>query len=204
MTTRWLGRQDYLACWQAMRQFTDARQTETADEIWLAEHPPIFTQGQNGQAAHILNPGPIPIIPTDRGGQVTYHGPGQLMLYTLVDLKRQSFTIRAWVNALEQSVITLLAEHGIAAHAKPKAPGVYIGEKKIASIGLRVRRGCTYHGLALNVAMDLSPFSRIHPCGLAGLEMTQLSEVLPHIPYDDSSLHSIGLKLAAYLEQRGV
>lgn len=170
------GLQDYTAVWQAMRTFTDTRDESTADEIWFLEHSPVFTQGQNGKAEHVLNPGSIPIVKTDRGGQVTYHGPGQLIAYPLIDLKRKKWNIREFVSLLENAVIDLLASYGISSESKCKAPGVYIQEKKVCSIGLRVRRGCSYHGIALNVAMDLTPFSRIHPCGYQGLQMTQLSD----------------------------
>lgn len=175
VTIRWLGQKDYEACWQAMQQFTNQRNEETIDEIWLLEHHPVFTQGQNGKAEHILNPGNIPIVQTDRGGQVTYHGPGQLMVYTLVDLKRKQLNVRELVSLLEQSIIDLLAEYGIKAHAKREAPGVYVDEKKICSIGLRIRRGCSYHGIAFNVSLDLEPFTRINPCGFAELKMTQFA-----------------------------
>ncbi|MCE3238514.1 MAG: lipB [Gammaproteobacteria bacterium] len=172
---RQLGLQAYPATWQAMQAFTNTRNKETVDEIWLLEHPPVFTQGQNGKPEHLLNPGSIPVIQTDRGGQVTYHGPGQLIVYTLIDLKRKKLNIREIITLLEQTVIQFLfTEYQITAYAKREAPGVYIDEKKICSIGLRIRHGCTFHGLALNVAMDLEPFSRINPCGFPQLAMTQL------------------------------
>lgn len=177
---RWLGQQDYSACWQAMQQFTNQRNEHTLDEIWLLEHHPVFTQGQNGKPEHILDPGLIPVVQTDRGGQVTYHGPGQLMVYTLIDLQRKKLNVRELVTQLEQSVIDLLTHHGIHAYAQRKAPGVYVDEKKICSIGLRIRRGCAYHGIAFNVAMDLAPFTRINPCGFTSLKMTQLS-ALSHL-----------------------
>lgn len=177
INVRFLGRQDYLSCWQAMQEFTNQRHAETLDEIWLLEHDPVFTQGQNGKAEHILNPGDVPIVQTDRGGQVTYHGPGQLMGYTLIDLKRKRFNVRELVTRLEQSIIDLLAEYKITAVAKRDAPGVYVEEKKICSLGLRIRRGCSYHGMAFNVSMDLRPFSRINPCGFAELKMTQFAEL---------------------------
>ena len=176
---RLLGQQDYQTCWQAMRQFTEQRTDETIDEIWLLEHPPVFTQGQNGKPEHLLNPGNIPVVQVDRGGQVTYHGPGQLVAYTLVDLRRKKFNVRQMVSALENSVIQLLAHYNIQATAKCEAPGVYVDGKKICSIGLRVKRGCSYHGLALNVAMDMEPFSRINPCGFQQLTMTQVSDFQP-------------------------
>lgn len=175
ITIRWLGRQSYPSSWQAMRDFTDQRDEHTVDEIWLLEHEPVFTQGQNGKAEHILNSGNIPVVNTDRGGQVTYHGPGQLMVYTLIDLKRKKFNVRQFVTLLEQAVIDLLAEYHISAVAKREAPGVYVDNKKICSIGLRIRRGCTYHGIAFNINMDLAPFQQINPCGYADLKMTQLS-----------------------------
>jgi lipoyl(octanoyl) transferase len=170
---------DYVSCWQAMKNFTDQRNADSADEIWALEHAPVFTQGQNGKAEHVLNPGNIPVIKTDRGGQVTYHGPGQLMLYTLVDVKRKQLNVRELVTVLEQSVIQLLADLQINAIAKCSAPGVYVNDEKICSVGLRIRRGCAYHGLALNVAMNLEPFTRINPCGFAGLTMTQLQSLRP-------------------------
>lgn len=171
------NQQDYQTCWKAMQNFTDQRQAETPDELWLLEHPPVFTQGQSGKAEHILQTCEIPIIPIDRGGQVTYHGPGQFVVYTLVDLQRKQLSIRQFVTKLEQSIVLFLDSYGIKSETCPKAPGVYVAEKKIASIGLRVRRGLAFHGLALNVDMDLKPFSYINPCGCAGLKMTQLSEL---------------------------
>lgn len=177
LNVRWLGQQDYTACWQAMQQFTHERDQETVDELWLLEHTPVFTQGQNGKKEHVLHPGDIPVIQTDRGGQVTYHGPGQLMVYTLIDLKRKQFNIRELVTALEESVVQLLAEHNIKATAKREAPGVYVDDKKICSIGLRIRKGCAYHGIAFNVSMDLQPFTRINPCGFSSLKMIQLAEL---------------------------
>lgn len=173
---RHLGLQDYLPCWRAMQQFTQQRHANTPDEIWLLQHPPIFTQGQNGKPEHVVAPGDIPVFPIDRGGQVTYHGPGQLVAYTLIDLKRQQLNIREFVTILEKSVINVLAEYNIHAVTQCKAPGVYVDDKKICSIGLRVKRGCSYHGLALNVDMDLEPFQRINPCGFQALQMTQMVE----------------------------
>lgn len=177
LTVRWLGSKDYQPCWEAMQEFTQSRNENTADEVWLLEHTPVFTQGQNGKPEHVLNPGNIPVVQTDRGGQVTYHGPGQLMVYTLIDLRRKKINVRELVTALEQSVVDLLAEYGITAAAKQEAPGVYVGDKKICSIGLRIRKGCSYHGIAFNVALDLEPFSRINPCGFAQLQMVQFSEL---------------------------
>lgn len=158
-----------------MQNFTDQRVADTADEIWLLEHEPVFTQGRAGKAEHLLAPGDIPVIQSDRGGQITYHGPGQLMVYTLLDLDRLGLGIRGLVTALEQALVACLAGYGITARGRRDAPGVYVEDAKIASLGLRVRKGCSYHGLALNVQMDLAPFQRINPCGYRGLEMTQIS-----------------------------
>ncbi|WP_246587693.1 lipoyl(octanoyl) transferase LipB [Alteromonas lipotrueiana] len=154
-----------------MQGFTDTRTPECADEMWLVEHDPVFTQGQAGKAEHILMPGDIPVVNVDRGGQVTYHGPGQQVIYLLIDIKRRKLGVRHLVNAMENAVISLLAESNIQAYAKKDAPGVYVDEQKVCSLGLRIRRGCSFHGLALNVAMDLSPFDRINPCGYAGMQM---------------------------------
>ena len=172
---RQLGRAGYEPTWRAMQAFTDARDAVTPDELWFLEHDPVFTQGLNGKAEHLIAPGDIPVVGIDRGGQVTYHGPGQLVMYALVDLRRHGIGVRELVVALEDSVIALAARHGIAAAGRREAPGVYVDGRKLASIGLRVRRGCSYHGLALNVDMDLEPFRRINPCGMAGLAMTQLA-----------------------------
>ena len=155
-----------------MRAFTDARGPDTPDELWLCEHPPTFTLGQAARAGHVHDAGDIPLVPTDRGGQVTYHGPGQPVVYTLVDLRRRGLGVRAAVEALEAAVVDLLAAEGIEAHGRPAAPGVYVGEAKVAALGLRVRRGRSYHGLAFNADMDLAPFARIDPCGYPGLEVT--------------------------------
>lgn len=174
---RYLGLRDYGPVWQTMRAFTDMREAATPDELWLVEHPPVFTQGMNGRAEHILDAGPIPVVQVDRGGQATYHGPGQVVLYILADLGRLKVGPRGLVNALEQAAVALLADMGIAAQADARAPGVYIEGRKIAAIGLRVRRGCSYHGMSLNVAMDLTPFTRINPCGQARLEITQLADL---------------------------
>lgn len=179
---RRLGRIDYQTTFERMRAFTDARDDDTPDEIWLLEHPPVFTQGQAGKPEHLLMPGAIPVVQSDRGGQVTYHGPGQLVVYFLIDLKRRGYGIRSLVTHIEQSMVALLADYGIRAYADPEAPGVYVDDAggrrmKIGSLGLRVRHARTYHGLSLNVAMDLEPFSRINPCGYQGLRMTQLSDL---------------------------
>jgi lipoyl(octanoyl) transferase len=160
-----------------MQRFTDERDSNTPDEIWFLEHPPVFTLGMNASRAHVLAPGDIPIVQIDRGGQVTYHGPGQLVVYPLIDLRRARLGIRDLVTALERSVIDMAAEWGIAAEARREAPGVYVGGKKLASVGIRVRRGASYHGLAVNVSLDLEPFRRINPCGYQGLEMTQFREL---------------------------
>ncbi|MFZ0788041.1 MAG: lipoyl(octanoyl) transferase LipB [Chromatiaceae bacterium] len=173
------GLQDYGAIWESMRAFTDARGPDTVDELWLLEHPPVFTLGQAGRMEHLLRPGAIPVVKTDRGGQVTYHGPGQLIAYLLLDLRRAGIGIRRLVNLLEQSVIDVLAEQGIGAAARTDAPGVYVDGAKIASLGLRVRKGCCYHGLALNVSLDLEPFGRVNPCGYPGLAVTRVADLVP-------------------------
>ena len=174
---RRLGRVDYEPTWRRMQAFTDRRGPGDADELWLLEHPPVFTLGMNGSREHVLAPGDIPVIDIDRGGQVTYHGPGQLVVYPLVDLDRARLNVRQLVVTLEQAIIRCVARYGIDAASRCDAPGVYVGEKKLASLGLRIRRGCSYHGLALNVDMDLEPFSRINPCGFRGMEMTQLADL---------------------------
>ena len=174
---RHLGLVEYQPTWRAMQRFTEERTAATPDEIWFLEHPPVFTLGMNASHAHLLAPGDIPVVQIDRGGQVTYHGPGQLVVYPLLDLNRAHLGIRDFVTALEQAVIDLAAQFAIPAQAQRRAPGVYVGGRKLASIGVRVRRGGSYHGLAVNVALDLAPFARINPCGYAGLEMTQLSQL---------------------------
>ncbi|MBK8187236.1 MAG: lipoyl(octanoyl) transferase LipB [Cellvibrio sp.] len=174
-----LGRQDYISCWQAMTDFTNQRTAETRDQLWLVEHPPVFTQGQAGKAEHLLFPGEILVVQTDRGGQVTYHGPGQLVAYPLLDLKRLKIGVRNLVTQIEQTIIATLAHYQIESAAKPDATGVYVDGKKIASLGLRVRRGCSFHGLALNVDMDLSPFLQINPCGYEGLARRQIKNLIP-------------------------
>lgn len=179
------GLQDYQACWDAMKAFTDHRDETTPDEIWLLQHPPVFTQGQNGKAEHILNAGDIPIIQVDRGGQVTYHGPGQLVAYILIDIKRRQMGVRTLVNLIEQAIIAVLAEYDLVATNRADAPGVYIEEAKIASLGLRVRRGASYHGLAFNINMDMEPFRRINPCGLTGIRMIQLQDLVPQVQFQD-------------------
>ena len=173
---RHLGLQPYEPVSQAMHDFTDSRDDTTPDEIWLVEHLPVFTQGQAGKAEHLLMTGDIPVIQSDRGGQVTYHGPGQQVMYVLLNLKRRKLGVRELVTLLEQTVVNTLAEYGIDAHPRADAPGVYVGEMKICSLGLRIRKGCSFHGLALNINMDLTPFQRINPCGYAGMEMTQMRQ----------------------------
>ncbi|WP_425268927.1 lipoyl(octanoyl) transferase LipB [Erwinia rhapontici] len=172
---RQLGMQPWAPVSLAMHQFTDQRDDNTPDEIWLVEHPPVFTQGQAGKSEHLLMPGDIPVMQSDRGGQVTYHGPGQQIMYVMVNLKRRKTGVRQLVTALEQTVIDTLAHFSVTANARPDAPGVYVDGKKICSLGLRIRNGCSFHGLALNIDMDLTPFLRINPCGYAGMEMTQLA-----------------------------
>ncbi|WP_147196206.1 lipoyl(octanoyl) transferase LipB [Pantoea sp. MBD-2R] len=174
---RQLGLQPWAPVSQAMHDFTNQRDEDTPDEIWLVEHLPVFTQGQAGKAEHLLGPGDIPVMQSDRGGQVTYHGPGQQVMYVLLNLKRRKTGVRQLVTAIEQTVVETLAHFDIEAAARPDAPGVYVSGKKICSLGLRIRNGCSFHGLALNVDMDLSPFHRINPCGYAGLEMTQVSDL---------------------------
>lgn len=173
---RHLGLQPYEPVSQAMHDFTDRRDDTTPDEIWLVEHLPVFTQGQAGKAEHLLMTGDIPVIQSDRGGQVTYHGPGQQVMYVLLNLKRRKLGVRELVTLLEQTVVNTLAEYDIDAHPRADAPGVYVGEMKICSLGLRIRKGCSFHGLALNINMDLAPFQRINPCGYAGMEMTQIRQ----------------------------
>lgn len=196
---RQLGLVAYEPTLTAMREFTDSRGAQTPDELWLLQHPPVFTQGQAGKAEHVLAPGDIPVIQVDRGGQVTYHGPGQWVLYLLVDLRRHSVGVRDLVTLIEDSLIQLLAEYAISAVAKSGAPGVYVAGDKIASLGLRVRRGCSYHGLALNVDMDLEPFQRINPCGYEGLQVTSMRTLLPAAELD---MHTVGLRLQAIVAQR--
>ncbi|KXJ59956.1 MAG: octanoyltransferase [Alteromonas sp. Nap_26] len=168
---RQLGRQPYEPIFEAMKRFTDERDQNTQDEIWLVEHDAVFTQGQAGKAEHILMPGDIPVVQVDRGGQVTYHGPGQQVIYLMLNIKRRKLSVRHLVTAMEEAVVGLLEKYGVTAYPKPDAPGVYVDEKKVCSLGLRIRNGCSFHGLALNVNMDLSPFQRINPCGYAGMEM---------------------------------
>ncbi|MBJ7221709.1 MULTISPECIES: lipoyl(octanoyl) transferase LipB [unclassified Brenneria] len=184
----------------AMHKFTDLRDDKTLDEIWLVQHHPVFTQGQAGKSEHVLMPGDIPVIQSDRGGQVTYHGPGQQVMYVLVDLKRRKLGVRQLVTAIEETVVNTLAHFQIDAHARTDAPGVYVGERKICSLGLRIRKGCSFHGLALNIAMDLSPFQRINPCGYAGMQMTQISDLVPGVTLEDTApvLVNMFLQLLGY------
>lgn len=181
---RRLGLVPYEPTWRAMQRFTDTRDASTADEIWFLEHPRVFTLGMNGKREHVLAPEDIPVVQTDRGGQVTYHGPGQLVVYPLIDLKRRGLGVRDLVGALERAVIAQTRELGIEAHSRRDAPGVYVAGRKLASLGLRIRRGASYHGIAINVRMDLEPFRRINPCGYAGLQMTQLAELAPDVTLD--------------------
>lgn len=187
LTIRSLGLQPYNVIWDDMKRFTSERDENTIDEVWLLEHPPVYTQGQAGKPEHILNTSSIPIVQTDRGGQITYHGPGQLVAYILMDIGRRQMGIRTLVCQLEQLLIVLLKNYNINAETRCGAPGVYVNDKKIASIGLRVKKGCTYHGIALNVAMDLRPFEDINPCGYAKLQMTQILDFVPEIRVEEVS-----------------
>ncbi|HZF24627.1 MAG TPA: lipoyl(octanoyl) transferase LipB [Steroidobacteraceae bacterium] len=194
---RRLGLVEYEPTWRAMQRFTDSRDAATRDEIWFLEHPPVFTLGLNGRREHVLAPAGIPVVHVDRGGQVTYHGPGQLVVYPLVDLKRARLGIRDLVTCLEASVIELCGELGVEAAARRDAPGVYVGARKLASIGLRVRRGASFHGLALNVSNDVEPFTRINPCGYAGLEVARLADLSGHADVD-----SVAARLEPILVRR--
>ncbi len=181
MIVRYLGLAPYQEVYEEMKHFTESRTEETPDELWVVEHPPVYTQGQNGKPEHILNPAMIPIVQVDRGGQVTYHGPGQLVVYTLIDFKKRGCGVRSLIRALENAVIATLADYGIEGCGNVSAPGVYVDGKKIAALGLRIRKGSVYHGLSLNVAMDLTPFSGINPCGYQGLEVIQMIDLLPTV-----------------------
>lgn len=205
---RRLGLADYEPVWREMQAFTDSRTADTLDQLWLVQHPPVFTQGQAGKAEHVLAPGHIPVIQVDRGGQVTYHGPGQIVAYPLIDIRRRSIGVREFVNRIEQAIIDVLAEYGITGERVAGAPGIYVDGFKIASLGLRVRRGCTFHGLAFNIDMDLEPFQRINPCGFAGLKVTQLSDLKP-VSYEQaeerlvaSLAHQLGYSEITDPEQR--
>ena len=185
LIVRSLGEQPYTETWEAMKSFTATRDASTVDELWCLEHPKVFTQGQAGKAEHILLPGDIPVVQVDRGGQVTYHGPGQLVIYPLIDLSRRKLGVRALVDDIEQAIVAALAGLDIDAAPRPDAPGVYVDGAKVASLGLRVRRSCSFHGLALNVNMDMEPFSRINPCGYAGMAMCQVSDFRPGVTVSD-------------------
>jgi lipoyl(octanoyl) transferase len=200
---RELGLVDYEQAWHAMQRFTDQRGKEGQDEVWLVQHASVFTQGQSGKPEHLLLPGNIPVVQVDRGGQVTYHGPGQLVVYLMLDVRRLGFGVRELVTRIENSLIDLLASFGVTAAAKPDAPGVYVDGAKIASLGLRIRNGCSFHGLALNVDMDLEPFRRINPCGYAGLAMTQLCDHTGPIEFAEVSarLRAQLVKHLDYAEQ---
>lgn len=196
MKVRYLGLQPYLEVYEAMKEFTERRNLETEDELWVVEHPAVYTQGQNGKPEHILNAEQIPIVQVDRGGQVTYHGPGQIVVYTLIDFKSKNCGVRALVRALEQAIIATLKAYGITGSGDVSAPGVYVEGKKIAALGLRIRKGSVYHGLSLNVEMDLAPFRGINPCGYQGLEVAQMRDFISE-PIDLALVEST---LVAYLE----
>lgn len=201
ITIKTLGLQPYESTWQAMRDFTEQRQDDTPDELWIVEHPAVLTQGLNGKAEHLLQTlHDIPLVETDRGGQVTYHGPGQLVIYVLFDLKRVKLGVRALVTLMEESIIEYLHQLGIVALARADAPGVYVNQQKIASLGLKIRKQRSYHGLALNIDMDLSPFKLINPCGLNGMKMTQLSDLL--VASSTPSLQKAGQALSNILKNR--
>lgn len=191
---KWLGRADYEPTWRAMQRFTDDRDSQTPDQIWFLEHPPVFTLGLNGSKEHLLAPGEIPVVQIDRGGQVTYHGPGQLVVYPLVDVRRLGLGVRQLVMALENAVIELMKTFDVEAVGRRDAPGIYVEGRKLASIGLRIRRGCSYHGLAFNIAMDLGPFSRINPCGYQGLQVIDLKSL-----GIDANVEQTALQLAPHL-----
>lgn len=201
-----LGVRPYLPVWEAMRSLTDTRDAGTPDQFWLVEHEPVFTQGRAGKPEHLLMPGDIPVVHTDRGGQVTYHGPGQVVLYPLLDVRRAEVGVRDLVSALENAVIDVLKNYGVSARARPDAPGVYVttamGEAKIASLGLRIRRGGSFHGVALNVDADLSPFERINPCGYAGMQMANLADLVERQVSCDSVGRELAETLAARLQRR--
>ena len=194
-----LGLQDYQEIWHKMQDFTDNRNAETIDEVWLVEHYPVFTQGQAGKPEHLLQSGAIPLVQSDRGGQITYHGPGQQVMYVLIDIRRhQNLNVRRLVTALEQSVVRTLADYAIEGYSKVDAPGVYIDGKKICSLGLRIRKGCSFHGLAFNINMDLQPFHYINPCGYAGLEMCQLADFIGR---EEAVLDKVSPKLVNHLAE---
>ncbi len=184
-----LGEVPYNETWQKMQDFTNSRDENTADELWFLQHPPVYTMGKNAKSEHLLAPDDIPVVNSDRGGQVTYHGPGQLMVYTLLDLKRLKIGVRDLVTLIEKTLIELLDDYGIAANARSDAPGVYVNNAKIAALGLRIRKSCSFHGLALNVDMDLEPFNRINPCGYEGLEITQLKDFIEDVEMDEVTVN---------------
>lgn len=196
-TVQW-GLAEYGSTFEAMKAFNEARNEDTEDELWIVEHPPVFTQGMAGKSEYLLVRDDIPVVQIDRGGQITYHGPGQLVVYTMIDFKRRKTSVRHIVSALENSIIATLAEYGIDAAADPKRPGVYVNGRKIASLGLRIKNGSVYHGLALNIDMDLTPFTHINPCGYAGMEMTQMADFLKPCP----PLAEVAGKLAAHLQKK--
>lgn len=198
MKAVYLGLADYLLTFEAMKAFNDARTQDTEDELWIVEHAPVFTQGLAGKPEHVLQSGAIPVVQIDRGGQVTYHGPGQLVVYTMIDFKRRKTSVRNIVSALEDSIVDTLKEYGIEASSDPQRPGVYVGGKKIASLGLRIKNGSVYHGLALNINMDLSPFDRINPCGYAGLAMTQIADYVDPPP----GVKNVADKLVRHLTEK--
>ena len=198
MKTVQLGRRDYAPVFEEMKRFNDERTADTEDELWVVEHNPVFTQGLASKPEHLLIRDDIPVVQIDRGGQITYHGPGQLVVYTMIDFKRRKTSVRNIVSALENSIIDTLSDYGITANADPQRPGLYVQGKKIASLGLRIKNGSVYHGLALNIDMDLSPFTHINPCGYAGLEMTQIAEHVRPAP----SFGEVAEKLTGYLEGR--
>ncbi len=199
LIVRQLNTMNYSKVWPAMQNFTDNRDEQTSDELWLVEHPPVFTQGQAGKEEHLLMPGDIEVVKVDRGGQVTYHGPGQQVIYFMINLRRKKIGVRELVTLIEKSIVNALKDYNIKAYPKPDAPGVYVDDKKVASLGLRVRKGCSFHGLALNVNMDLSPFLRINPCGYAGLEMVQTCDLQG--PQDINSASNALVKHAINLLQ---
>ena len=198
LLVRRLGLAPYQPVLDAMREFTDQRDDDTPDELWLLQHPRVFTQGQAGKAEHVLAPGDIPVIQVDRGGQVTYHGPGQWVIYLLVDLKRRGLGVRALVTLIENAIVRLLCDYGIDSAPRADAPGVYVNGDKVAALGLRVRRGCSYHGLSLNVDMDLEPFNRINPCGHQGLQVTSMAQLLAGQEID---IDEVGDRLLEILEE---
>jgi len=198
LVIRRLGLAEYEPVWRAMQRFTDERNGATGDELWLVEHPPVFTQGQAGKAEHVLAPGEIPVIQVDRGGQVTYHGPGQIVAYPLIDLKRRGIGVRDFVHRIEESIIDVLEKYGVTGERVDGAPGIYVNGDKIASLGLRVRRGCSFHGLAFNIDMDLEPFGRINPCGYAGLRVVRLCD-LADVDFRSAEDHLV----KAFVEQLG-